>query len=101
MELTLRNIRVFLPNTDRLLFLLPHLDIPKGHRILIRGPSGIGKTTLLQLRSGLFFPGEGDVIVGGRKLTAMTDAALKAAMSNSVMTPQSILVPTTDANGLL
>ncbi|MCE1164080.1 MAG: ATP-binding cassette domain-containing protein [Bacteroidetes bacterium] len=41
--------------------------------MLIKGPSGIGKTTLLHLIAGLFLPDEGEVIIGGKALGKLSD----------------------------
>ncbi len=41
--------------------------------MLIKGPSGQGKTTLLHLMAGLFLPAEGHVEVGGTRLTSLSD----------------------------
>lgn len=43
-------------------------EIRAGQRVLISGPSGIGKTTVLHLVSGVIRPGSGRVVVDGRDL---------------------------------
>lgn len=47
------------------------LDIPAGAFIAISGPSGTGKSTLLDLLSGLIRPGRGDVYVDGVPLAEL------------------------------
>src|ERR1019366_5450117 len=50
------------------------LDVEKGHFLSIIGPSGSGKSTLFQVIGGLTPPTSGNVVVGGKDLSAMTDA---------------------------
>lgn len=45
------------------------LDLKPGERVLIQGPSGQGKSTLLHLMSGLLQPTAGQVLVDGEPLT--------------------------------
>ncbi len=40
--------------------------INKGDKVLIKGASGIGKTTILKLITGLYMPDEGSVTIGDR-----------------------------------
>jgi ATP-binding cassette, subfamily B, bacterial PglK len=44
------------------------LTIPKGHWIGIIGPTGAGKTTLIDLLLGLFVPTAGRILIDGRDL---------------------------------
>jgi putative ABC transport system ATP-binding protein len=41
---------------------IPELLIIKGEKIAITGPSGTGKTTFLNLLSGIFFPSAGNIL---------------------------------------
>ncbi len=52
------------------------LDIPDGEHVAIVGPSGIGKSTLASLISGLLPPTAGEVRLGGRPLTGIAAADL-------------------------
>ena len=52
------------------------LDIPAGASAAIQGPSGSGKSTLLGLMAGLDQPSSGEVIVAGRSLNGLNEAAL-------------------------
>ena len=47
--------------------------IPKGQLTALSGRSGSGKTTLLNIIGGLDTPTTGQVSIGGRELTAMTE----------------------------
>ena len=46
-----------------------NLTIPVGQCIAVTGPSGCGKTTLMKLLLGLLEPSEGEILVGGIKLS--------------------------------
>ncbi|MBI2771454.1 MAG: ABC transporter ATP-binding protein [Burkholderiales bacterium] len=46
-------------------------EVPGGSLTALIGPSGCGKTTVLHLAAGLLAPGEGDVVIGGRTVTAL------------------------------
>jgi putative ABC transport system ATP-binding protein len=52
--------------------IFPNLSCPKGEQLLLLGDSGCGKTTLLHLLCGLLQPAQGEVIVKGQKLGALT-----------------------------
>ncbi len=51
------------------------LNIKKGDFIFISGPSGVGKTTLLNLIAGLLTPDEGEITVDGFKISNADDTA--------------------------
>jgi NitT/TauT family transport system ATP-binding protein/taurine transport system ATP-binding protein len=46
------------------------LVIEPGEFVCVAGPSGCGKTTLLQLLAGFLTPTEGEITIGGRRITA-------------------------------
>ena len=50
----------------------PDIDLPRGDHLLIIGPSGIGKTTLLYLMAGLLPPVHGNVAVDGTELNSLS-----------------------------
>jgi ABC-type lipoprotein export system ATPase subunit len=61
-----------------------NLQVPAGSVLCIMGPSGIGKTTLLNVIAGLDTNIEGDVQVDGRHLQALTSSQL-AEYRNSMV----------------
>ena len=77
MDILLDKIKVRVPNSadrqGRLLFSISHLKIESGERVVIQGPSGLGKTTLLHLIAGLFAPDEGTVHIGGVDLHRISE----------------------------
>jgi putative ABC transport system ATP-binding protein len=52
------------------------LDIPRGDFLALMGPSGSGKTTLLNILGGIDNPTSGEVLVEGRPLQGLREAAL-------------------------
>ncbi len=58
---------------DRLLFQGLNLSIPRGRRLGLMGPNGIGKTTLLRLIVGLIKPLEGEIVYKGRSCRSEAD----------------------------
>lgn len=56
------------PGSTHLIFDNAYLNIAQGERVLITGSSGIGKTTLLDLVSGLLLPQYGSLFVDGIKI---------------------------------
>jgi putative ABC transport system ATP-binding protein len=52
------------------------LDVPHGDFLALMGPSGSGKTTLLNLLGGIDTPSSGEVLVDGKALQRMREAAL-------------------------
>lgn len=51
------------------------LTIVRGEFLAVMGPSGCGKSTLLQLLGGIDAPSSGQILLEGRDLGAMSDAA--------------------------
>ncbi len=51
-------------------------EVAAGEHWLVLGPSGCGKTTLLHVIAGLLRPSEGEVVVAGQALAALSGAAL-------------------------
>ncbi|WP_254762417.1 ABC transporter ATP-binding protein [Natrinema marinum] len=49
------------------------LEVPQGSYTAIMGPSGSGKSTLMNLVGCLDTPTEGEVVVGGREVGALSD----------------------------
>jgi putative ABC transport system ATP-binding protein len=74
----LRDLVMRLPSGGRPLTILDGvtLDVDAGEIVAITGPSGSGKSTLLGLIAGLDTPTAGTVVVAGRDVTRLGEAAL-------------------------
>lgn len=68
-EIAFRNVAFRYPTGGRDIFREFSLVIRKGERIGFRGPSGIGKTTLVHLLLGLYEPTAGRIEIDGTPLT--------------------------------
>ena len=54
------------------------LEVPKGEFCFLTGPSGAGKTTFLKLVFREELPTQGQILVGGRNVTAIPDNQIPA-----------------------
>ncbi|GHC19128.1 lipoprotein-releasing system ATP-binding protein LolD [Kushneria pakistanensis] len=52
------------------------LTVAAGERIAVVGSSGSGKTTLLNLLGGLDRPTQGEILIGGRSIKGLSEAAI-------------------------
>lgn len=60
------------------------MDVPVGEFMALMGPSGSGKTTLLNLIAGLDRPTEGEVLVGGERISTMTESQLASWRTRNI-----------------
>lgn len=67
---------------DRMIFNQVDLEVQRGKITAIMGPSGTGKTTLLQLIGGMLTPDAGEVHVDGANIHALSSNQLIAARRN-------------------
>ncbi len=63
---------------------VPALHVAAGERVAVVGPSGTGKTTLLNLIAGIVRPDAGSVTVDGTRIDALPDAARRAFRASRV-----------------
>lgn len=75
-HLQVRKLSLRFPGQDRALFEIPSLDVPAGHSLGIRGPSGAGKTTLFHCLSGIARPSSGQVFWNGTDVAALSGEQL-------------------------
>lgn len=64
-SIELKNISFHYPDTNRNTLSSVSLSIPKGHSVGFIGPSGAGKTTIIDIILGLLKPDSGKVLVDG------------------------------------
>ena len=50
----------------------PDIELPTGEHLLVIGPSGVGKTTLLYLMAGLLPPSTGTISISGTELNSLS-----------------------------
>jgi putative ABC transport system ATP-binding protein len=60
------------------------LTIPDGDRLVIQGPTGGGKSTLLQMLGGLDRPSSGEVVLDGTDLATLSEARLTRRRSENI-----------------
>jgi len=60
------------------------LEINQGEIVVIMGPSGVGKSTLLHLIGGLDFPTEGEVFLNDINIFELNNAALAEFRNKSI-----------------
>lgn len=73
MAIELSNVRFsYSGQSDETVLHIPAWSLQNGERAFLHGPSGVGKSTLLGLLSGLLIPTEGHVTVLGQHLDQLT-----------------------------
>ncbi|MGJ5890818.1 ABC transporter ATP-binding protein [Streptomyces niveiscabiei] len=60
------------------------LTIPDGDRLVIQGPTGGGKSTLLQMLGGLDRPTSGEVVLDGTDLAKLPESRLTKVRSENI-----------------
>lgn len=63
---------------------VPRLHVAPGERLAIVGPSGTGKTTLLNLVAGILRPNAGTICVAGCDLGSLTEDGLRRFRARSI-----------------
>ncbi|MCL4222502.1 MAG: ABC transporter ATP-binding protein [Phycisphaerales bacterium] len=79
-----RDMRFRYPGGDGFELSMPELTIRSGERMACIGASGCGKTTLVNLISGVLAPESGQVRLCGQNLNLMSDAARRSLRRKSV-----------------
>lgn len=57
---------------------IPAFDVARGEKVAVVGPSGTGKTTLLNLLAGILLPRSGSVTVAGATVSGLSDTDRRA-----------------------
>ena len=73
--ISIRDVTMDYPTPDGVKHVLDGIsyDVTDGHYVSIVGPSGVGKTTLLRLLTGLASPTSGEISVRGKRLSGAPD----------------------------
>ncbi|MEL6287980.1 MAG: ATP-binding cassette domain-containing protein [Pseudomonadota bacterium] len=69
------DVRFSWPGSRRFTLDIPSLRIARGRRVLLLGPSGTGKSTLLSLLAGIVAPDNGAIEIAGENLSRLSPAA--------------------------
>lgn len=77
-SIELRNVGYTYPGSDKSIIRDISIDIPRGSSVALVGPSGTGKTTLVDIIMGLHKPVHGDVLVDGRNIQMFLESWKKA-----------------------
>ncbi len=64
---------------SRVIFKDVNIKVPRGKITAIMGPSGTGKTTLLNLIGGQLFPDKGEIFVEGQNIPGLSREGLYRA----------------------
>lgn len=80
-SILLRDVGFRHPSSEEWLFRGLTLEIPSGSCLLVDGPSGTGKTTLLKIILGLNSPTEGEVIIDGVPISKWNTASFRGLMA--------------------
>lgn len=70
----LESVRFAYPGPTGFSLFVPRLSIGRGERVACIGPSGTGKTTLINLIAGILPPHEGRVEVDGREISSLDES---------------------------
>src|SRR5256885_3651647 len=84
--LRIRGVHKFFTRGDEQIDVLKNLslEVTKGEFLGIMGPSGSGKTTLLNLIAGLDRPSEGEVWIGERLVSKMSESELASWRTRNI-----------------
>ncbi|MEI7789395.1 MAG: ABC transporter ATP-binding protein [Chlorobiaceae bacterium] len=88
--LEIRNLSFAYEGSTALVFDRLNGSVQEGEFILVKGPSGTGKSTLLRLICRLNQPQGGSILFQGRDITSIAPAKLRSAVSYVAQIPQMI-----------
>jgi len=74
--ISLKGVKFTYPNATRPSLNGVNLTIAEGETIAIVGENGAGKSTIAKLITGLYLPGEGDVLIDGRSTKTLSPSSI-------------------------
>lgn len=74
-EIEFRHVFFKYPHTSKNILNDLNLTIHKGEKIAIVGTNGAGKSTIVKLISGLFYPDQGEILINGIPTTSFSQPA--------------------------
>ncbi len=84
MKVEVQQVVVRAPHVAEPILRMDDLTVPSGGKLLVAGPSGAGKTTLVHLLAGLLMPGEGRVLLDGVDTRSMSEPQRTALRHDAV-----------------
>lgn len=78
------NLKFKYPSSTDLTLDIPNLQISKGEKVFLHGPSGTGKSTLLELLAGVLTPNEGQVKILNENLNELSSSSKDIFRSNHI-----------------
>ena len=100
MAINLQNVKFSYPEApDKTVLNIPHWSVSPGEKVFVYGPSGGGKSTLLNLLSGMFRARHGKVSILGERLDQMSNRQRDKFRANHIgyVFQQFNLIPYLDA----
>lgn len=80
----IKNLKFKYPSSTNLTLDISDLTIPKGTKVFLHGPSGTGKSTLLELLAGVLPPSEGQIKILTQNLNELSSSAKDIFRSNHI-----------------
>lgn len=81
LEIEFKNVSFKYPNTDKWILKDFNFKINKGEHLAIVGTNGAGKSTIVKLICGLFFPDEGEILINGIEIRKFKRSELEKMFS--------------------
>jgi putative ABC transport system ATP-binding protein len=63
---------------------ISNLKIERGEKVFLFGPSGTGKTTLLEVLAGILKPDDGHLVINGTKVNSLSEAGRDRFRSKNI-----------------
>lgn len=81
---SLKDVKFQYPNSERGRLDISNFQIQAGERIFLYGPSGVGKTTFLEILAGVLIPQSGAIQIGGIDWTGFSQSQRDAYRADEI-----------------